>query len=58
MDNFFIDYIFENDKLEVALLDYMSRDGFVIRRIIDARAKGTVVTPICLSNPIASELEI
>lgn len=36
----------------------MSRDRFVIRRIINARAKGTVVTPICLSNPIASELKI
>lgn len=59
IDNVTLDYLFENDKVEVALPDYTTSSRFIVRRIVDYRVGGFVaVIPLCLRNPIRSELEI
>lgn len=55
-----LDYIFGNDKLADRLgLLFTARESLLLRRIIDfTDVSNTSVTPLCLSYPVCSKLEI
>lgn len=55
-----LDYVFGNDKLADRLgLLFVAGESLLLRRIIDfIDTSNTSVTPLCLSYPVRSKLEI